>query len=132
LGTIKSLDGQSLCIDKSASTVASVLYDAVFIPGGESSTAQLLTQGNALHFVAETYKHFKTIGASGTGADFLKRTGIPGLSISDVKADEGVANLYGIIIASKSANLHSFSKEFITALAQDRHWTRPNHEQIPA
>jgi catalase len=77
LSTVKSSDGQPLNVDKSAPIVDSVLYDAVFIPGGQNSTVQLLKLGDALHFVAEAYKHFKATGASGTGVDFLRQTGIP-------------------------------------------------------
>jgi catalase len=132
LGTVKGSDGRPLPVDKSALTVDSVLYDAVFIPGGHNSTAQLLKQGNALHFVAEACKHFKTIGASGTGVDFLRQTGIPGLSVSEAQVDGGVASSNGIVIASNTSNLDAFSKEFISALTKGRHWVRPNHEQVPA
>jgi catalase len=132
LGTVKSADGQMLAVDKSAPTVASVQYDAVFIPGGQESVNQLLKMGEALHFVAEAYKHFKPIGATGTGVDFLRRNGMPGLSIGEARTDGGVNNSYGIVTMSNASNLDAFTKEFSTAIAQHRHWIRPNHEQVPA
>ena len=46
-------------------TAASVMYDATYIPGGAASAATLRGNGDAVHFVEETYKHFKPIAAAG-------------------------------------------------------------------
>jgi len=42
-------------VDRSLLTVASVMYDAVFVPGGQAAVDALWGQGDARHFVAEAY-----------------------------------------------------------------------------
>jgi len=54
-------------------------YDALYIPDGKAAVANLKVNGAALHFVEETYKHFKTIAATGTGRDLITAAiGVPG------------------------------------------------------
>jgi catalase len=55
-------------------TVASVLYDAVIVPGGP---AELANDGLAVNFAAEAFKHGKAVGAFGTGLGLLQRAQIP-------------------------------------------------------
>lgn len=129
LGTIKGVKGQQVPVDKSALTVASIMYDAVFIPGGQKSVAQLLKQGDARHFVAEAFKHGKAIGAIGAGIELLRQTGI---LASETQSNGEVVNTYGIVTTQNASDLKSFIQQFVTAIAQHRHWTRPNMEQVSA
>ena len=55
LGTLTGADGGQLAVDRSLLTVASVMYDAVFVPGGQAAVDALWGQGDARHFVAEAY-----------------------------------------------------------------------------
>ncbi len=40
-GTIEGADGERYTVDRALPTVASVLYDAVYVPGGAASAAAL-------------------------------------------------------------------------------------------
>ncbi len=134
LGTIAGADNQVIPVDKSAATVGSIMYDAVFIPGGRASVSALLRLGDARHFVAEAYKHGKAIGATGEGAELLQSIEIPTRPASDQTKSEsgGIINSYGIVTSPMIANLAPFITQFAEAIAQHRHWLRPQMEEVPA
>ncbi len=140
LGTIAGLNNQVIPVDKSAATVGSIMYDAVFIPGGRASVSALLRQGDARHFIAEAYKHGKAIGASGEGIELLQRSEIPTRYTADqaVTTSEGgvnslgVVNSYGVVTCPQIANLTAFIPQFVEAIAQHRHWLRPQMDEVPA
>src|SRR5690606_23906289 len=52
LGPLSSAQGESIDPDKTYVTTASVLYDAVLIPGGQHA-GLLQQEGDALHFINE-------------------------------------------------------------------------------
>ncbi len=133
-GTLFGAGNQSIPVDKSAATTASIMYDAVFIPGGKASVAQLLKQGDARHFVAEAYKHAKTIGAVGEGIQLLPFANLPTESVNAGKSGTtgGVVSEYGIVTTANTPDLRSFTNEFVHAIAQHRHWLRPKMEEVPA
>ena len=62
-GTLAGGSGGELPVDRSFTTMASVLYDAVVVACGPRSVATLSDDGYAVHFVIEAYKHLKPIGA---------------------------------------------------------------------
>jgi catalase len=96
--------------------VGSVLFDAVFVPGGARSTTALASDGAAVLFVREAYKHCKAIAASGTGRAVVEAAG---LDIQDVLT-RGDAN--GQLAAA-----------FVKAIAQHRDWAREARAQrVPA
>jgi catalase len=79
-------NGTAIAADKTIVTTPSVVFDAVYVPGGARSIETLAQSGDALHFVAEAYKHAKPIAASGEGADLLQQAGVvegPGVLIED-------------------------------------------------
>jgi catalase len=131
LGTLKGANGQQVPVDKSSITTASIMYDAVFIPGGQESVAQLIKQGDARHFVAEAFKHGKAIGAVGAGVELLRHADLAGFSIEGARSDGGVTNSQGVVTVQNPSDLRSFIQQFIEAIAQHRHWMRPQ-EQVPA
>ena len=53
--------GNDVKIHFSLLTASSVLFDAVYVPGGAESIATLKTDPAALEFIAEAYKHAKAI-----------------------------------------------------------------------
>ncbi len=71
-GFVTTKSGDQYPVDDSLLTAASVVFDAVYIAGGESVNT-LLEHAGALHFVAEAYKHCKPIGADENGADLIKK-----------------------------------------------------------
>ena len=132
LGNIKGANGQQIPVDKSALTVASVMYDAVFIPGGRESVAALLKEGDARHFVSEAFKHAKAIGAVGAGVEMLRHTILPSIPASHPQSDGGVSNIHGVVMTQNTTDLQAFSDQFVEAIAQHRHWMRPQPEQVSA
>ena len=54
---------RQLEVGESYITNGLIMYDAVYIPGGRQSANSLMTQGEALYFVNEAFKHVKAIGA---------------------------------------------------------------------
>lgn len=112
-GVIKNAKGAEIPVDMSFLTAASVLFDAVFIPGGERSAAALINEPEAIHFINESYKHYKAIAADGQGLDVLKASFVG----SKLKSE-------GVITGDKA-----LEKAFIKAIAQHRFWDR---EKVPA
>ena len=122
-GTVRADEGRDLGVDRAIDTVASVLYDAVVVPGGADSTRALLSDGCATHFVLEAYKHAKPVGAAGEGVALLQRAGINGVRQAG-GSDELVTDR-GVVTATGVGQLpQDFLTEFARALAAHRAWDR--------
>jgi catalase len=127
LGTLKTAQGHDVNIDWSFLTAGSVLFDAVFVPGGDKSREALTAEPRAVEFVAEAYKHCKAIGATGEGMALLQAAGIstngrePTRKGRQPSAPEGV-------VTGKDADMNGVAGEFIQAVAQHRHWGRERRE----
>ena len=120
LGVIKG-NKQEFKVDQSFLTAASVLFDAVYVPGGKNSIDALLTEPNALHFLNETYKHCKAIAADSEGVSLLKATAISKEWSGDKKIDPAT----GIVI-------DRVAKDFVQAIAKHRVWEREDFRKVPA
>jgi catalase len=132
LGMKTSANGQQLEADKNYLNAASIMYDAVFVPGGRQHIDILMTQGDSQHFIAEAFKHCKTIGAVNEAVDFLDACPIYG-EVTAVPTTQGqVVSELGIVTVRNAADMASFNQEFINAMAQHRHWARQNvKDMIP-
>ena len=119
--------GEAVEADKSHATTASVLYDAIFVPGGAESIEALREQGDAKHFVAEQFKHKKPIAAVGEGVDLLEAVDLPDVELGE---DDGVVADQGVI-TSRDGDLEAFVDAFVDAIAAHRHWEREEKE-VPA
>jgi catalase len=114
LGTLKA-SGGAVTVDHTLVTMPSVVYDAVFIPGGKASIAILQADGDIVHFVNEAFKHGKAIAAAGDGSDLLRTAGI----------DDEAA---GVVTGTGAA----LARNFIAAIAQHRAWERSGLMAVPA
>ncbi len=112
-GFVITVSGDEYAVCERYDTTASVLFDAIYVPGGESIN-ELLTNADAVHFVAEAFKHCKPIGADNEGIELLK-TALP----EDKVPSEGVVT---------SGNLD----EFVEAIKQHRFWQREENPVVPA
>ena len=121
LGYLKSAQGQDVKIHFSLLTASSVLFDAVYIPGGEKSIAGLKADPAALEFIAETYKHAKAIGATAGGADLLRASGVWNDADASSKSDTGKDEA---IVISGGGPPEKFLADFIKAVANHRNWKR--------
>ncbi|WP_026464765.1 catalase [Adhaeribacter aquaticus] len=131
LGKRKAATGEEIETDKSHITTGSIMFDALYIPGGAQSIAALQKEGDALHFVLEAFKHCKPIGATSEGITFLKATSIPDLNLAS-ETSEKIVSAKGIVTASPLAGLEEFMQEFLTAIGKHRHWDREEKVMIPA
>ena len=120
LGQLKTDEG-NLEIDFSLLTTSSVLFDALYVPGGAKSIAALVSERDAITFVTEMFRHCKPIAADGKGADLLREC--PGLFDGEGRAPEGV------VIAKKGAD-DAFARKFIDAIRQHRFWDRPRKNRV--
>jgi catalase len=132
LGYIKSSNGQEIRVDKNSITAASVLYDAVYIPGGRESIEMLQSQGDALHFVNEAFKHCKAIGATAEGIELLRQSEIQDIHLAD--QSKTMVDM-GVVTTRNGRSLTTFNQKFIQGIQQHRAWERENariKEQVAA
>jgi catalase len=123
-GTARGAGGTDVDIDRAVNTVASVLYDGVIVPGGNESVRALSSDGYAVHFVAEAYKHAKPVAASDEGRALLQRAGVDELRHVE-EADRVVAHRGVVTAGHTSGSLPpGFLEEFASVLAQHRVWNR--------
>ena len=125
LGPISGEDGDVVVATKTLATVASVHFDAVYVPGGSASVNALRAGAAALQFLREAHGHYKTIGASGDGAG-LVMLAIGQAVDNQPESAEGTPTS-GIVAADVSSEL---SAQFVAALAKHRHWDRDVTQQM--
>ncbi|RZM27519.1 MAG: catalase HPII [Pedobacter sp.] len=116
LGSITTEGKEQLPVDQSFLTAASVLFDAVYVPGGTASINSLKSEADAIHFITEAYKHCKAIALDNDAVSILDSTPVQ-------SGDPGV------LIGEKGDKL---SKEFVTAIAGHRFWEREKPRKVPA
>lgn len=115
VGMLKTSAGDMIKIDGSLQTTASVLFDAVYVPGGQASVKALMQQDESSRFIHEAFMHCKPIAATGEGVELLKAA-----------AHGGAANLLssdGVVTSETTAD-ESIPQQFIDAIAQHRFWSR--------
>ena len=128
LGSVTGVNGGEVKVDKTAISVDSVLYDAVYVPGGKASADALKASPKVLYFLAEAFGHFKPVGATGDGVDVIRQANIP-QELSTSVDDDIVADLGVVTFLGKATD--EFAHRFITAIAMHRFWDRPNEDQVP-
>ncbi|NLJ78442.1 MAG: catalase [Tissierellia bacterium] len=106
LGSIMGDDGTRLKVDGTFKTKYSVLYDSLYIVGGNAENQRKFQQDITCFYI-ETYKHLKPIGIATTGQPYIK--------VSENN------NLEGVIFAANNPN---FGNEFVCAIAKQRFWDR--------
>ena len=116
-GFIKDDKGAAVKVDFTFLTSASVLFDAVYIPGGAPSVNALLAEADAVHFVTEAFKHCKAIAADKEGELLVKAALPPAGKKGDTPA--------GVLI-------NQAPEAFITAIAGHRFWEREKKPDVPA
>lgn len=124
-GKIKSSGSGETEAEKSHVTTASIMYDAVFIPGGKH-ISNMKKQGDVLHFINEAFKHCKPIAASGEAIDLLAQSGISGVDLSS----DGVKDDMGVVSDRNLQQPDDFIKQFVAAIVAHRHWTREGHKEL--
>lgn len=120
-GYIKTSKGTDVKVTHGYNTSGSVLFDAIFVPSGESIET-LKMEADAVKFLNEAYKHCKPIALDGNGVELAEFTYF---------SDRMKANMesQGIVVGEKPSS--AFSKRFIKAIGEHRFWNRIDVEKIP-
>ncbi|MFI1358596.1 catalase [Streptomyces sp. NPDC020898] len=123
-GTVRGRDDDWYTVDRALPTVASVLYDAVLLPGGPTGTPPPAADPDAMRFLRDAYRHGKPVGALGSGVGVLAALEPEGLRMSAefhrVVADRGV-----VTDTAPGPASEEFRDVFVAAVAAHRHWGRP-------
>ncbi len=127
LGQIISKEDQQITPDESFLTAASVLYDAVYVPGGGNSVATLEAEANAVHFLNEAFKHCKAIAADEEAIQVLESTYF--FKKLPAEYSEETVLREGVMVGK---DLKTLTATFIKMIAQHRFWDRENPRKIPA
>ena len=115
-------DGGEMEVDKTFSTAASVVFDAVLVPGGEGSVQALQAEGDAVHFVNEAFKHAKPLAAIGAGVGLLRDARLPSVELADDGG--GTVTDQGVVTIGSGADVGELASGFLDAIAAHRHWGR--------
>lgn len=119
LGFVISKNDKQIQADESLLTAASVLFDAVYVPGGTNSVASLEAEPDAVHFLNQAFKHCKAIAADAGAMQVLEATYF----------SKKIENDDGVIVGENPTQLAS---DFIAAIKQHRFWEREKPRKIPA
>ncbi|SDS37671.1 catalase [Pseudomonas asplenii] len=112
---VTTAKGESLAVDASMEGLPSVAFDAVYVPGGAASVKALGSNGVALHYLLEAYKHLKPIAVHEDAKPLLEKL--------HLQADAG------LLVGSDAKAL----KAFVAALAEHRVWEREERAKaVPA
>ncbi|ARI75767.1 catalase [Halobacillus mangrovi] len=104
-GKLKGEDGTEVAIDHTFQTADPVLFDAVYIAGGDLNNKSF--KQSAVYYASEAFKHFKPIGGSFEGTQLLKEN-----DFTDHK---------GVVVGDDAS---TFASDFVEAIAAHRHWSR--------
>ncbi len=126
-GFLLSANDVEIAVDHSLLTAASVLYDAVYVPGGADSAATIAGEPDAIHFLNEAFKHCKAIAVDAGARQVVDATyfadNLPAANSRGTQASEG------IIVEADRVRL---AKQFNAAIAQHRFWEREKPRKVPA
>ncbi|PLS18475.1 catalase HPII [Bacillus sp. M6-12] len=105
LGKVQAMDGTELEVNHTFLTADPVLFDAIYAVGGNAESKKFYK--NAAYFINEAFNHYKPIGATHEGKQFLEI--------------ENMIKSPGVVIGE---DVNEFISAFIEAVAAHRHWNR--------
>ncbi len=129
-GFINGSNGKEYKVDFTFLTTKSVLFDAMYVPGGAASVSALLELPNALHFVDEQFLHCKAIAIDGEAMELFNLTYASrklqnkASESGDLPLDEGLVFGQGNGAADR--------QKFHDAVAAHRVWEREMQRKVPA
>ncbi len=123
-GELATANGGEVSVDRAVMTMSSVLYDAVLVADGKQSADALLSNGEAVHYSSEAFKHAKTVGAIGEGVRVLRQAPMPGARLAEGPGDGVVAEAGVVTVIPEDQNLDGFAAAFADAVAAHRHFDR--------
>jgi catalase len=116
LGSVQTSDGAPMQADASMENSPPVLFDALVLPDGEAAIQALQADGHTMEFIANQYRHCKTILALGASKALLDAAGVaPTLPSGEPDA--------GVLLAQAAASSQA-AAAFIEAVGKHRHYER--------
>jgi catalase len=129
VGLFRTAGGDELNAEHSILTASSVLFDAVYVPGGEAAVQALAGEPQAIEFVLDAFKHYKTIAATGAGTMLLDAAGISGARPHPEGGPD--ADPSAGVLTGGDKQVARVAAGFIAAIAQHRHWNRGLKPPLP-
>ncbi|MDO8616563.1 MAG: catalase [Dehalococcoidia bacterium] len=123
LGDLKADTGGTHEPEFSILTASSVLFDAVYVAGGEGAAAWL-RETDAIEFVKDAYKHCKAVAATGEGVELLEAADIDVGGADDERPADDATIIAGRVNPNVAARL-------IEAMSKHRLWTREAELHLP-
>lgn len=118
-GKVMSSKNIPLDIAETYKTTAPVLFDAIFIPGGEH--VEVISKcGDAIEYIRECYRHYKPIGVCGAAINLLLKAGLPSINLSNDAPIESC----GVVSVKNTSKVKEFAQIFVGAVAKARYWER--------
>jgi catalase len=105
IGTVQGTNGIKVKAEHTFLTAKSVLFDAVYMIRG--SNKDIMFNKDAAYFIDEAFSHYKPIGATGVGIEWLK--------VNHFEGKPGVIS---------ETDITDFVTEFVEAIAAHRFWQR--------
>jgi catalase len=124
LGVITAESGEEIPVDESFLTAASVLFDAVFVPGGVNSSATLEADADAVHFLNEAFRHCKAIAADTSARQVIDATYFSKKISKEQNKETALTD--GVLISDNA------SSTFVKMIAMHRFWEREKPMKVPA
>jgi catalase len=117
LGQLTGAGGNAIPVDHSLLTTPSVVFDAVYVPGGAEGIEVLSDNFDAIRFINEAFRHCKPIAIAGDAVELLHQSDAAlALNEDDTSADAG------LLVGTKSPG--ELGRSFIAAIQQHRFWER--------
>ena len=126
LGELDGVPGEAT---RTFANTASVLFDAVYVPGGASAIAMLKQHGDPKAFIAEAYKHGKAIAATGEGIDLVAMALPTG---AEVQADGHATDRLGVVTQRSGSDWSAAAAQFLSAISKHRNFDRTDVDRVPA
>ncbi|WP_111671038.1 catalase [Algoriphagus litoralis] len=115
-GDISDTNGGKVRVNETFKTSSSVLFDAVYVLGGEDSEYTQAAISEEIEFIEEAFKHCKPIGFSKKGTELFASSRI-GVTIKENAGPHATFSDLGVFTDSNPL-------EFIKALGKHRFWER--------
>ncbi|WP_069814284.1 catalase [Streptomyces sp. TP-A0874] len=121
-GTVRDTEGGERPVTRALPTVASVLYDAVLVPGGPDSALAIAADDAAVRFLRGAFRHGKPIAGLGAGAGVLGSMELGGVRVAGGGNGEGVVLDQGVVTdAGTGPPGEEFGRAFTEAIAAHRY-----------
>jgi len=122
-GALRGSSGAQIAVAHHWLDMPSVMFDAVYIPGGQNSVDTLRRDPDAVAFIQEAYEHGKSLAATGQGVGLLQE--VMPLSSGEA-ADRGI-----VTDQMMTQALDRVAEDFMHAIIKDRHWRRIDSVDAP-